>query len=165
MEIKKIKVILNRLLIVLFVGLVIIQVFHPAKNNDPATTTDDITKMYPISDSVATILHTACYDCHSNNTVYPWYNNIQPVAWWLDDHIKEGKHHVNFSEFGKYPLAKQAKKLRKCAREINEGEMPINFYLWIHTNARLSPREKDLLVNWLSDLSKQLYDKSGTKPS
>ncbi len=149
----------------LFVGLVVIQVFHPNKNNNPAITSDDITKMYPMSDSVHNILAKACYDCHSNNTNYPWYNNIQPVAWWLNDHIEEGKHHVNFSEFGKYPLAKQAKKLKKCAKEIEEGDMPLDNYLWIHKDAILTPQEKQLVLDWAKNLSQQIAQTAPQQPA
>ena len=164
MEKKKLKVILNRSLISLFIALVVIQLFHPTKNNTTTITADDITRLYPTPDSVALILQKACYDCHSNNTHYPWYNRIQPVAWWLNDHIEEGKSHVNFSEFGKYPIAKQAKKLKKCAKEMDEGDMPLNFYLWIHKEAVLTPREQQLVMDWANNLSLQLSTKMVANP-
>ena len=160
MEKKKIKIILNRSLIALFIALVVMQVFHPAKNSTSTISPDDITKLYIVPDSVQKILQKACYDCHSNNTVYPWYNRVQPIAWWLNDHIEEGKDHVNFSEFGKYPLAKQAKKLKKCTHEMQEGDMPLNFYVWIHKDAILSDHEKQLVYDWANNLSIQIAAKT-----
>jgi Haem-binding domain len=156
MESKKVKFIINRVLIALFLGLVVIQLFHPAANSAGAATADDITKMYTVPDSVQTILKKACFDCHSDCTVYPWYNRIQPVAWWLDDHIREGKSHVNFSEFGKYPFYRQAKKLKKCAHEIEEGGMPMDQYLWIHKDAILTAQEKQTIISWLNKQSEAI---------
>ena len=143
-------------------ALVLIQMYHPEKNNNSTTTSEDIIKLYNVPDSVNNILHKACYDCHSNYTTYPWYNNIQPVAFWLNDHIEEGKHHVNFSEFGRYTLQRQSRKLKKCAGEVEEGDMPLNYYIWIHKMAKLSPREKELFMKWAEDLSSQIAAKAGT---
>ena len=76
--------------------LVIIQFFHSTKNINATATANDISKLYTVPKDVETILKTSCYDCHSNNTKYPWYNNIQPVAWWLNNHIQEGKKRDQF---------------------------------------------------------------------
>ena len=91
-----VKNLVKKILIGLFAALVIIQFFHPAKNINTTVTELDITRMYTVPDSVQQILKAACYDCHSNNTKYPWYFNIQPVAWWMDDHISEAKKELNF---------------------------------------------------------------------
>jgi Haem-binding domain len=159
MDGKKIKIVVNRFLIVVFLAFVVMQAFHPAKNNDASVTADDITKVCQVPDSVMVLLRTACYDCHSNNTVYPWYNRIQPVAWWLDDHIEEGKRHVNFSEFGKYTPERQAKKLRKCAHEMEEGDMPLNFYVWIHKDAILNEADKKMVMDWLNGQAERIFPK------
>ncbi len=137
------KSILKKVFIGLLVIFVIIQFFHPAKNESTAVTAEDITVLYPTPDSVQHILQKACYDCHSNNTRYPWYNNIQPVAWWMNHHINEGKRELNFSEFSKRTLPKQAKKLKKLAQAIQEGWMPLNSYTWIHKDAILTDAEKE----------------------
>jgi len=155
----KIKSILKRVMIVLLVILVVIQFIHPQKNVSAAVTSLDMNTMYPIPDSVNQILAKACYDCHSNNTRYPWYNNIQPVAWWLNDHITEGKKELNFSEYGKRTLPKQAKKLKKIAREVKEGGMPLDSYTWIHKDAALTDHEKQMIIDWATNLSTQISDK------
>jgi hypothetical protein len=143
-------------LIVLLAGLIVIQFFHPAKNINATASPTDIAVLYGVPDSVNQILQKACTDCHSNNTRYPWYNNIQPVAWWLNDHITEGKRKLNFSEFGTRTLQKQAKKMKKTAKEVQEGGMPLPSYTWIHKDAILTEREKNILIAWADTLSDQI---------
>ncbi|HRH58255.1 MAG TPA: heme-binding domain-containing protein [Chitinophagales bacterium] len=132
--------------------LIVIQFFQPQKNQSTELLAADITKVTNVPDDVLTILKTSCYDCHSNNTVYPWYNNLQPVAWWLNNHIKEGKERLNFSEFGNYTFDKSRKKLRGIAREIEEGEMPLTSYTVIHRNAILDEAQKNLVINWAENV-------------
>jgi len=141
-------------------ALLAIQFFRPAKNINPAPSPQDIAALYVVPDSVHQILDKACMDCHSNNTRYPWYNNIQPVAWWLNDHISEGKRKLNFSEFGTRTLQKQAKKLKKTAKEVQEGGMPLASYTWIHRDAILTEREKNILINWANTLSDQIANQT-----
>lgn len=132
--------------------LIVIQFFQPQKNQSTELLAADITKVTNVPDDVLHILKTSCYDCHSNNTVYPWYNNLQPVAWWLNNHIKEGKECLNFSEFGNYTFDKSRKKLRGIAREIEEGEMPLTSYTVIHRNAILDEAQKNLVINWAENV-------------
>lgn len=141
------KIALSMLLI-----LIVIQFFQPQKNQSSELLAADITKVTNVPDDVLHILKTSCYDCHSNNTVYPWYNNLQPVAWWLNNHIKEGKERLNFSEFGNYTFDKSRKKLRGIAREIEEGEMPLTSYTVIHRNAILDEAQKNLVINWAENV-------------
>ncbi len=156
MDKSKVKSLVKKVLIGLLVVLIVIQFIHPTPNANATISDKDITKLYTVPDSVQQILNKACYDCHSNNTRYPWYSKIQPVAWWLNDHITEGKRELNFSEFGSRPLAKQAKKLKKCAKEMEEGEMPLDSYTWIHKDAVLTPAEKQMLMTWFQTLSAQI---------
>jgi hypothetical protein len=128
--------------------LIAIQFIHPQKNQSSEILATDITKVTTVPDDVLQVLKTACYDCHSNNTVYPWYNNIQPVGFWLQHHVNEGKEHLNFSEFGSYPADKAAKKMRGIVRDIQEGDMPLGSYTLIHKNAILTEAQKQLVINW-----------------
>jgi Haem-binding domain len=145
---------LRILLIFLLVIFIIIQFFHPAKNasSDISVYKNDISTIYIIPDSVHQILKTSCYDCHSNNTQYPWYNNIQPVAWWLSHHVKEGKRALNFSEFASYSIRKKYKKLDGLIKEIQSSKMPLSSYTLIHRYAILTPDQKDELVNWATTI-------------
>jgi hypothetical protein len=97
-------------------------------------------------------LKTACYDCHSNNTRYPWYNNIQPVAWWLANHVRDGKRGLNFSEFTAYNIGKQYRKLDGINEEIKNGDMPLGSYTLIHKDAILSQQQKISIANWVTAL-------------
>ena len=152
-------------LIVLLIALVVIQFIHPAKNIGPVGSPIDIAVLYPMPDSVQRIMEKACNDCHSNNTRYPWYNNLQPVAWWLNHHVEEGKKELNFSEFGKRTLVKQAKKLKKLAKEVQTGGMPLDSYTWIHKDAILTEQEKNILIDWATNLSNQISAKAPVAPA
>jgi len=143
---------IRKILVFLLVVLIIIQFFRPARNVSSAVSSNDISQHFVVPDSVQNILKKSCYDCHSNNTVYPWYSNIQPVAWWLQNHINEGKREINFSEFASYPVKKQSRKMGKTSEEVKEGGMPLNSYLWIHTNSKLNDAEKTTLSNWAEAL-------------
>ena len=87
-------------LLILIAAIILIQFIQPARNKSGQVLPTDITRMVTIPAEVKAILEVACYDCHSNNTRYPWYANIQPGGWWLANHIKKGKKELNFSEFG-----------------------------------------------------------------
>lgn len=139
--------IFKKVLIVLLVVFVVAQAFRPEKNNSNDTS-KDISNSYVVPENVKTILAKACNDCHSNNTRYPWYAEVQPVAWWINDHVKDGKKHLNFNEFDSYRIAKQYKKLEECIEEVKEGEMPLTSFTIIHKDAKLSEDEKQALFTW-----------------
>src|SRR5579872_3378699 len=88
------------------------------------------------------LIHRACYDCHSNDTVWPWYSNVAPVAWLVQRDVNDGRRHLNFSEWDQ-----QQKNAKNVAEEIKEGEMPPWFYLPMHPLARLTDAEKQTLIN------------------
>ncbi len=100
-------------------------------------------------DAIMGLLKHACYDCHSNNTRYPWYASVQPVAWWLQSHVKTGRSELNFSEFGRWTGEDQADALRHCAKLIHQDAMPLGSYTRMHPDARLSPKQNKQLVEWL----------------
>jgi len=143
------KSIITKTAVVLVALLIIIQFFRPAKNQTSVIASHSI-NIYPASPVVGTALKTACYDCHSNNTTYPWYASIQPVYWYLDNHIKNGKRHLNFDDFATYPLKKQDKKLDKISKSLSEGWMPMSSYTLIHRNAILTQQQKDSLISWVN---------------
>lgn len=142
--------ILKTTFLVLLIAFIAIQFIRPAKNKAEGISDNDITKIYTVPDDVQNILKTSCYDCHSNNTVYPWYAEVQPIAWWLDNHVKDGKKDLNFSEFGAYRINRQYRKLEEVNEMTEEGEMPLDSYLWIHNNAKLNPQQLLILTNWVN---------------
>jgi hypothetical protein len=136
---------------VLIAALVIIQFIHPAKNISAGPYPNDITTKFAMNDNVASIFKTSCYDCHSNNTVYPWYANIQPVAWWLQNHVNDGKKELNFNEFATYKEKRQHKKLDEIIELVKEGEMPLKSYTILHGNAKLSAEQKATITKWCEE--------------
>lgn len=138
----------------LLFALVVIQFIQPERNQSTTKLPTDITNVVNVPEDVQSVLAKSCYDCHSNNTVYPWYSHIQPAAWFLADHIKEGKQELNFSEFGSYTAKRQYKKLGEIAEEVEEGEMPISSYTLIHGDAELTTKQKALLVAWVRTMLK-----------
>lgn len=151
--------ILKSILIGLAIVMVAIQFFHPAKNISAAASSNNISTAFATSEEVRAILKTSCNDCHSNNTVYPWYNNIQPVAWWLNHHINEAKEKLNFDEFTSYNLRRQYHKMEETEEMIAENEMPLSSYTLMHGNAVLTEQQKQILVNWSKDIRKEMEAK------
>jgi len=147
-------------MIVLLIALIGIQFFHPKKNISAAAAPNDIATNFTVPENVQGILKKSCYDCHSNNTVYPWYNNIQPVAWWLANHINEGKEELNFSEFAGYAPKKQYHKLEGIVKSQKEGWMPLDSYLWIHKDAILNQEQKNALSGWADSLARAIKTKN-----
>ena len=131
--------------------LVLIQFIQPARNISVQAHPADISRIYPMEEKVEGILKTSCYDCHSNNTDYPWYAHIQPGGWWLASHIRKGKEELNLNEFGNYSLRRQQSKLKAIANSIKYGTMPLSSYVLIHRNARLSKAEQELILNWIEE--------------
>lgn len=140
----------------LLVALVALQLYRPAKNVSEETPSTDIVQTYGVPADVAATLQKACYDCHSNNTHYPWYSNIQPVGMWLAHHVDEGKDELNFSEFGNYKPRRKAKKMHEIVEEIEEGEMPLESYTLIHGEAKLTANEKQKLIEWAKGLEQRI---------
>jgi hypothetical protein len=141
----------KRIGIALIIVLIAIQFIHPERNLS-GDTANDISKKYTVPDTVQAILKTSCYDCHSNHTDYPWYYNIQPVAWWLAHHVNEGKEDLNFNEFTSYRIGRQYRKLDKISKEVNEGEMPLESYTLIHRYAVLSDAQRKLVSDWATSV-------------
>lgn len=143
------KTILKRFFQLLLLALIVIQFFRPAKNKSEDISKNDITTLYAVPQDVQHILKTSCFDCHSNNTVYPWYAEVQPVTWWLNSHIQDGKKDLNFSEFASYSPRRQYRKLEEVNELVKENEMPLDSYLWIHKDAKLTDQQKLTLASWV----------------
>lgn len=136
--------------------IVAIQFIRPAKNSSASVSPNDIRTKYTMPAEVENILKTSCFDCHSNNTVYPWYNNIQPVGWWLQYHVNDAKEELNFSEFATYSPKRMNHKYKEIIEQIKEDEMPLFSYTIMHTNAKLSQQQKDILVAWFEKQKREL---------
>lgn len=138
----------KKIILGLAVILIGIQFFQPLRNQSDEVPATHIERVYAVPQNVKAILVQSCYDCHSNNTRYPWYSRIQPGAWYMAGHIKKGKEELNLSEFGEYSARRQRNKFRAMAGQVKDGEMPLSSYTLIHRNAVLSPEDKQVLIAW-----------------
>ena len=143
---------IRKILLFLLVALIIIQFIHPKRNKAEGPQANYMGNVHTIPADVKILLAKACNDCHSNNTVYPWYSKLQPVDWWLNKHIQNGKKHLNFDEYTNRSLRYQYHKMEETIEMVKEGEMPLNSYTWIHKDAILTDEEKSKLTTWASDV-------------
>lgn len=135
--------------------LVVSQFIQIDKTNPEYDASKDFITMVNAPDDIAHILKTACYDCHSYETKYPWYTYISPLNWWIKDHIVEGREHLNYSTWGDLPARRAAHKLEECYEEIENRKMPLKSYTWAHSEARLTPEQRTLLVDWFKEEEKK----------
>jgi hypothetical protein len=138
--------------IVALIALIVIQFFPKDLNRSETVLASDFIVTYNPPKEVEGILRASCYDCHSNNTEYPWYNKIQPVNWYLQDHIDEAKSELNFSEFGDYSKKRKVHKLEELVKEVKNDKMPLESYTLIHRSAKISNAEKEQILPWVNQL-------------
>jgi hypothetical protein len=143
---------LKKILISLLIVFALIQFIRIDETNPSSDPTLDFITITQPDDNIKGILKTSCYDCHSNESKYPWYAKIAPASWFLKDHIIEGRKELNLSLWGNFSGKRKAKKLEECVELVNEGEMPLWSYTLIHTNAQLSEAQRTQLVNWFQSL-------------
>lgn len=149
----------RKILWLLLFGFIIIQFIHPKSNKTKGDQPNYIGKVYPVPEKVHTILAKACFDCHSNNTRYPWYSNLQPADWWMAGHIRKGKGELNLDDFTSRSPRYQYNKMEAVADEVKKGDMPLNSYLWIHKDAKLSDEEKQTIMDWAAGVQDSLKAK------
>jgi len=149
----KVLKIISIILLLAFVGIQFIPTTPNQSDIVPAT---DLMETYNVPEKVDVIFKTSCYDCHSNNTIYPWYNKIQPVSWIMEGHIKEGKSELDFSEFGSYSERRQKSKFKSILSQVKDGEMPLSSYTLMHREAKLSENEKKALEDWINKMLESL---------
>jgi hypothetical protein len=130
----------------------VIQAIQPTHNLSDTLGDNDISSTYAISAEVHAIFRNKCYDCHSNNTRYPWYTYIQPIGWWMAAHIHDGKEHLDFSEFKTYSPKKAKHKLGELSDAVNEGWMPLDTYVLMHHDAEITAADRDAINAWLKTL-------------
>jgi len=148
----------GKILVGVAVVLVGIQFYRPARNESAGPFPGDIHEVQPVPAPVSDILKRHCYDCHSNNTNYPWYTNVQPVGWWMDWHIRDGKGHLNFSEFASYPPKRAAHKLEETYEMVESREMPLPSYTITHRDAKLTDEQIKLVAGWARELEKKILE-------
>ena len=141
--------IVKKILIALLVVLVIAQFFSPDKNTgDTKDLTAFLEETNP-NEEVKAILKNTCFDCHSSNTVYPWYSKITPVNYWMAEHVEDGKKHFDVSKWSDYSNKKKDHKLEELAEEVERKNMPLESYTWAHSEANLSKAQIEAVSKWV----------------
>ena len=113
-----------------------------------ANNPDDLIGSGIVSEEISGILKTSCYDCHSNETKYPWYSHVAPVSWLVSKDVREAREELNFSTWQAYDMMEKLEKLDDIAIEVKEGEMPLGIYTVIHSSAKLDDAQRQLIVEW-----------------
>lgn len=147
---------MKKILIVLLMVFIIIQFFPIDKTNPITNEGMDFLKIKNTPEPIAKLIRNSCYDCHSNETKYPFYSNLQPVAWLLKNHIDEGRKELNFSTFATYEPKRQAHKLEEAAEYVEQKNMPLESYTLGHSDAKLSNEQRKQLVNYFRMVQKQI---------
>jgi len=142
---------MKKVLFGILVVIILIQFIRPEKNISNLRTYDMATVM-EVPKEVKEILKTSCADCHSNTTVYPWYSEIAPISWYLAQHVNEGKEHLNFSEWAAYNADQQNHILKDIKKELKKQGMPLESYLWIHNDAKMTEAQYETLLNWVNTI-------------
>ena len=143
-----IKKILKILAIVIVVAFIVLQFFRIDKSVPSINPSETLESAVSVPPDVSLILGRSCNDCHSYSTIYPWYSNVQPVAWILKNHIDDGRRKLNLSIFNTYTNKKKAKKLEEICEQVESKEMPLPSYLWIHWDSTLKDTEARALCDW-----------------
>ncbi|AZI67613.1 cytochrome C [Kaistella daneshvariae] len=146
---------MKKILVILLVAFILIQFFPIDKNNPEPTPQMDFLKIKNTPEKTANLIRNGCYDCHSNESKYPWYSNVQPMAWFLKDHIDEGRKELNFSTFATYLTKRQAKKMEEAAELIEKNEMPLDSYIILHSEAKYTDAEKQELIHYFKTLAEE----------
>ena len=143
----------KQILISLIIVFVIIQFFRIDKVNPPYNPNEDFLTIYQAPENISLALKNACYDCHSNETKYPWYTNVAPFSFWIKGHISNARENINFSTWESlYDEKGKAHKIEETIEEIQEGHMPPKSYKWMHPEASLTSQQKLDLISWLETL-------------
>lgn len=145
-------------LIVLVIAFIALQFVPNKMPENSVAGENDLINSVVLQSTISSILRTSCYDCHSNQTSYPWYSKVAPASWLLAKDVREGRDELNFSEWGTYGRRKQIGKLMKIKEEVASGDMPLKNYLIIHKHAKLSPEQKDALAKWTEDMMNKILE-------
>jgi len=140
------------ILLILLLVIVLIQ-FLPVNRSVPQIDpSQDFIAVTHTSADLGRLIKDACYDCHSYETEYPWYSYVSPVSLWLQNHINEGREHLNFSIWATYPANRADHKLKEAVEHVKEKEMPLNSFMWMHPEARLTDTQRADLAAWFQGL-------------
>jgi Haem-binding domain len=154
---------LRRIVLGLVALLALAQVVRPERSNPTVEIERTLERVSPPPAALQATLRRACYDCHSNETSWPWYSQIAPISWALSGHVVDARRHLNFSDWTRMTTGKKRKVVGEICDEVKEGAMPLPSYLWIHRDAHLMPQEVRVICEWTAAEERRIADPS-TRP-
>jgi exonuclease VII small subunit len=146
---------MKKVLIIIIVAFILIQFFPIGKSNPAPTPNMDFLTIKKTPEKTAAMIRTSCYDCHSNESKYPWYSNVQPFGWFLKNHIEEGRKELNFSTFATYEKKRQVHQLEEAVEKLEKNEMPLDSYVLIHNDAKLTLEEQKELIHYFKTMAQE----------
>ena len=147
---------MKKIVLYLLLAFIVIQFYPLDRTNEPVDEKINFIDTQKPPQEVESLIKNACYDCHSNETKYPFYAYIAPFSWSVKHHINEGRENLNFSKWGNYPAQKKSKLMEECAEMIAEGEMPMKGYVFFHPEAKLKTVQKELLIQYFNQQSQSI---------
>lgn len=148
---RALKFLMQKRKICLWVGLTsmaAVLFINPRLSNPPVIAGQNMLASNTPPAAVVSTLRNACYDCHSDETKWPWYSHVAPVSWWLADHVEEGRRRLNFSRWPHDDPKRAAKRWRDISSAVEDGYMPMKNYSRMHPEARLTEAQREQLIQW-----------------
>ena len=140
------------------IGLFFLMQIYPVTRPEViAENPNDLLKNVEVPENISSMLRSACYDCHSNETIYPWYASIAPVKWIVYDHTEEGREDLNFSEWNALSKSDRVEALDDIIEEVTDGKMPLRFYPLTHKDAKLDEEDRQELSDWAESLMEEMF--------
>jgi len=146
-------------IVIIILGILIIIQFIPADKTNP-----NVSKEIETPDQVKSVLEKSCFDCHSNETEWPWYSSIAPASWLVAHDVNEAREHINFSTWNKYTTEDRLGIIEEMWEEVEEGEMPLWYYTLAHPRAKMTDEDKQILSDWVTRLTKKTSVESDPDP-
>ncbi len=140
----------------IFIGIQFFGINRSVPSTDPGL---DLMSVATPPERVRYLIHQGCYDCHSYETKYPWYSYIQPVSWFLQNHIDEAREHMNFSKWGTYSTDVRRDKLEHAGEMVEKRKMPLWSFRLEHPEARMTDKDIKTLTTWFSQRRDALKDR------
>jgi hypothetical protein len=153
----------RRILLIIVVILVAIQLYRPAETNPPEDPSHNLKAVAQVPPEVDQILARSCNDCHSYKTVWPWYSKVAPASWLVASDVKDGRRHLNLSDWTALTTERQQRRLSEICSEVDEGEMPLKQYTWIHKETPLDRQQRDTICNWTKEEQKRITARTGVQ--
>jgi uncharacterized membrane protein len=144
------------IVVIIVVAFALLQLTNAARTNPPVTPGHDLFSTNAPPPEISAMLRGSCYDCHSFETHWPWYGHVAPVSWWLDNHVRDARERLNFSEWPHEDSQKAARKWNHVADAVRDGSMPLTSYTRIHKAARLTDDQRKRLADWAEQESQRL---------